>query len=204
VKAVDGEVHATGWVDQATDRGAHIWRLAKSGTLGFSFGYLIPEGGSVKRADGVREIHKLDVFEVSATPAPMNNDTRVLSTKAVEDDEDQDGIPTHPALERMLIEEGLITRPTSAAAYQRADADATFTGTGPNGHRDAKAIDPRLAAEVKMLNDAFARAEKVASPTATTRIYPEAHSDALQTAEPDTKSLPTKSTGPIQVATFEC
>ena len=58
---------------------------ARSYTLGFSFGYLIPDGGSVKRADGVREIHRLDVFEVSAAPAPMNNGTRVLSTKALDE-----------------------------------------------------------------------------------------------------------------------
>ena len=42
VEAVDGEVVASGWVDQSTDRGAHVWRLAKAQTLGFSFGYLIP------------------------------------------------------------------------------------------------------------------------------------------------------------------
>ena len=40
---------------------------------------------AVKRADGVREIRELDVFEVSATPTPMNGDTRVLSTKALHD-----------------------------------------------------------------------------------------------------------------------
>ena len=84
VKAAAGEVVASGWVDQSTDRGQHVWRLAKSGTLGFSFGYLIPDGGAVKRADGVREIRKLDVFEITATAAPMNPDTRVLATKALE------------------------------------------------------------------------------------------------------------------------
>jgi phage head maturation protease len=85
VHEVDGEVVAEGWVDQDTERGQQVWRLAKCGTLGFSFGYLIPDCGAVKRADGVREIHQLDVFEVSATAAPMNNGTRVLSTKAVDE-----------------------------------------------------------------------------------------------------------------------
>lgn len=79
-REVNGEVVASGWVDQDTERGRETWRLAKSGTLGFSFGYLVTD--SVKRGD-IREIRKLDVFEVSATPAPMNNRTRVLSTKAV-------------------------------------------------------------------------------------------------------------------------
>jgi phage head maturation protease len=83
VKEVNGEVVATGWIDQGTPRGRETWRLAKSATLGFSFGYLTID--AVKRADGVREIRKLDVFEVSATPTPMNNRTRVLSTKAVDE-----------------------------------------------------------------------------------------------------------------------
>ena len=50
-----------------------MWRLAKTGALGFSFGYLI--GKAAKRADGVQVITELDVFEVSATPTPMNNQT---------------------------------------------------------------------------------------------------------------------------------
>jgi Caudovirus prohead serine protease len=83
VKAVAGEVVASGWVDQTTERGAQVWRLMKSGILGFSFGYLITN--SVERADGVREIRGLDVFEVSATPTPMNGATRVLSTKSLID-----------------------------------------------------------------------------------------------------------------------
>ncbi len=53
-----------------------------NGTLGFSFAYLIVD--AVKRADGIREIRKLDVFEISATATPMNTATRVLSTEAVD------------------------------------------------------------------------------------------------------------------------
>jgi hypothetical protein len=34
---------------------------------------------------GIREIRKLDVFEISAVPAPMNAETRVLATKAIDD-----------------------------------------------------------------------------------------------------------------------
>ena len=81
-----GEVSVTGWIDQSTERGADAWRLVKSGVLGFSFGYMITD--SIKRADGVRLIRALDVFEVSATTTPMNGDTRVLSWKsaAIEDD----------------------------------------------------------------------------------------------------------------------
>lgn len=83
VEAVNGEVVADGWIDQTTRRGKDAWRLVKSDTLGFSFGYMIVN--AVKRADGVREIQELDVFEVSATPTPMNHDTRVLGWKSTEE-----------------------------------------------------------------------------------------------------------------------
>jgi HK97 family phage prohead protease len=79
------EVIASGWVDRDTERGREVWRLMKSGTLGFSFGYLIPDGGSNDRKGGGRHITQLDVFEVTATPTPMNNDTRVVSTKAIDE-----------------------------------------------------------------------------------------------------------------------
>ena len=78
-KAVSGEVHVSGWIDQATPRGREAWRLVKSGVLGFSFGYLVPDGGATKRADGIREIHELDVFEISACSTPMNGMTRVTA-----------------------------------------------------------------------------------------------------------------------------
>lgn len=81
-KAINGEVHVEGWVDQSTPRGADAWRLVKSGTLGFSFGYLIPEGGATKNTHGGLNITALDVFEVTATPTPMNNDTRVTGWKS--------------------------------------------------------------------------------------------------------------------------
>ena len=179
VKAVDGEVLAEGWIDQDTERGRHAWRIAKSGTLGFSFGYLIPDGGAVKRADGVREIHKLDVFEVSATPTPINNGTRVLSTKGLEDD-DPDRVPTEAELERRMIELGLITEPATAEQYRRADP--VLTGQGPNGNAETKAIRDQW------------RDDMVQLLTASTGEY--------QTKAE--KSLPATTAEPIKVASFEC
>lgn len=81
-KAVNGEVHAAGWIDQSTERGKQAWRLVKSGTLGFSFGYLI--GDAVKRDDGIREIRELDVYEISACSTPMNASTRVTAWKSAD------------------------------------------------------------------------------------------------------------------------
>jgi hypothetical protein len=48
----NGEVIVTGQVDMAGPRGDETWRLVKSGTLSFSFGYLIPDGGATKRPGG--------------------------------------------------------------------------------------------------------------------------------------------------------
>jgi len=82
-RVVNGEVSVTGWVDQGAQLGADAWRLVKSGTLGFSFGYLITS--STKRADGGRHITGMDVFEVTASHAPMNGDTRVLGWKSADE-----------------------------------------------------------------------------------------------------------------------
>jgi HK97 family phage prohead protease len=81
-RVVKGEVAVSGWIDQSTPVGADAWRLVKMGTLGFSFGYMIPDGGAAPRKGGGLHITELDVFEVTATPTPMNNDTRVLGFKA--------------------------------------------------------------------------------------------------------------------------
>ena len=85
VKAVGAEVHAAGHVDLDTARGRQVWRLMKAGSVGFSFGYLIPEGGAKARPGGGRRITQLDVFEITVTPSPMNADTRVLATKALDE-----------------------------------------------------------------------------------------------------------------------
>lgn len=82
-KNVNGEVVVNGWIDQSIKRGEQIWRLVKSGTLGFSFGYLITS--STKRKGGGRHITGLDVFEATATSIPMNGDTRVLSWKSADE-----------------------------------------------------------------------------------------------------------------------
>jgi len=57
-----------------------VWRLVKANAVGLSFGYLVKRD---RRSDGVRELLDLDLFEVSLTPAPINADTRVLSTKSM-------------------------------------------------------------------------------------------------------------------------
>jgi HK97 family phage prohead protease len=135
-KAVDGEVHASGWIDQSTDNGRHAWRLVKSGTLGFSFGFLIVK--SADRADGGRHITELDVFEVTATPTPMNNDTRVIGWKQAEQQ-------AFAALEQRIkaletfVEEGLDKRILDTAK----EADAATP----------RVVDPLLARSRQAIKD---------------------------------------------------
>lgn len=93
VRVANGEVIVKGWVDQSIPRGEEAWRLVKSGTLSFSFGFLIPAGGATKRPGGRFHIKELDVFEISVVPvAPANNDTRVLSFKGLEASELSDSV----------------------------------------------------------------------------------------------------------------
>src|SRR4051812_24124492 len=91
VKAENGEVIVSAWIDRDIPRGREVWRLVKSGTLGFSFGYLITD--AIKRANGDREIRGLDIFEISATATPMNRGTRVLDWKSTEQPEPEP-VPT--------------------------------------------------------------------------------------------------------------
>jgi HK97 family phage prohead protease len=81
-----GEVSVTGRVDLDSPRGPEVWRLIKSGSIGFSYGYLVSE--AEPRQGRGRNITAMDIFEVSVTPAPANADTRVLSWKSLGADPD--------------------------------------------------------------------------------------------------------------------
>ena len=54
----------------------------KQNAVALSFGYLVT--ADHKRADGVRELHGIDLFEISITPNPANADKRIVSTKALD------------------------------------------------------------------------------------------------------------------------
>jgi hypothetical protein len=97
--------------------GKEAWRSFKSRAIGFSFGYLIPDGGFTPRPGGGRLITALDVFEVTATPTPMNNDTRVLSTKGI-----SAGDPMLDALNRVFANADEVHRKQVAADALREKA----------------------------------------------------------------------------------
>ena len=71
------------------------WRSVKRGRIGLSFGYLVNREKRGK--DGVNELLDLDIFEVTLTSVPANADARVLTTKAIED-EDAERIRTIAAM----------------------------------------------------------------------------------------------------------
>ena len=108
-KNVAGEVVVEGWVDQGTERGREAWRLVKSGTMGYSFGYLVNKAS--KMPDGTRLITKLDIHEISACVSPMNADTRVLSSKSRDAArarrEDPNHVPSHAELLAREVQLGL-------------------------------------------------------------------------------------------------
>jgi Escherichia/Staphylococcus phage prohead protease len=64
---------------EESETAKQVWRLMKANSVGLSFGYMVLEDG--KGADGARELNKLDLFEVTITPAPANADTRFISLK---------------------------------------------------------------------------------------------------------------------------
>ena len=78
----DAGLVVAGEVDRATDEGQQVWRSIKSGTAGFSIGYM-SEGRS--REGGGRIITEVDLLEISATSTPMHPATRALSWKSADD-----------------------------------------------------------------------------------------------------------------------
>jgi phage head maturation protease len=119
-RVVGSEVVVDGWIDQKAKLGADGWRLVKSGVLGFSFGYLITAGE--QRKGGGRHITGMDVFEVTATHAPMNGDTRVLGWKSARETLDSELQEVKARLEK--VEKALEDQESSAETAQEPQARA--------------------------------------------------------------------------------
>lgn len=82
LREADEGLYVRGQLDiQDSEVAREAWRLMKGNAVSLSFGYLA--GIEEKNDAGVLELADLDVFEISITPAPMNPDTRILSTKGV-------------------------------------------------------------------------------------------------------------------------
>lgn len=76
----DHGLQVSGRVDLDEELGRKVWKSLKRGRIGFSFGFLTVK--SRDREDGGKDLLELDVVEISVTASPMNNRTRVLSTKS--------------------------------------------------------------------------------------------------------------------------
>ena len=76
----DDGLEVAGHIDLDDEQGRKVWKQLKANRLGFSFGYVTTR--SEKRGDGGLNLLELDIYEVSATPSPANNRTRILSTKS--------------------------------------------------------------------------------------------------------------------------
>ena len=68
-----------GEVDRSETEGKQAWRSIKSGTAGFSIGYMAQ---SRPREGGGRHLTEIDLLEVSVTSTPMHPATRATSWKS--------------------------------------------------------------------------------------------------------------------------
>lgn len=81
MQETDDGLVVKGKVDiEGSDVARQAWRAIKNGSVGLSFGYLATK--KQDRVGGGRDLHEIDVFEISITPAPMHPDTRILEAKS--------------------------------------------------------------------------------------------------------------------------
>lgn len=82
MQETDEGLEVKGQLDlENSEKAREAWRAMKTGSMSLSFGYIATK--QQKGADGVNELHEIDLFEVSVVPAPANADTRFLSLKAI-------------------------------------------------------------------------------------------------------------------------
>jgi uncharacterized protein len=80
-KETDQGLEAAGVLDTSTELGARVYQLVKEGSLSWSIGYVIPDGGS-RRNGKLTELTEVDLAEISAVATPANADARTLSIKS--------------------------------------------------------------------------------------------------------------------------
>jgi hypothetical protein len=83
--------------------------------FGFSFGYVVKS--LRKRKDGGRDLLELDVYEISATPSPMNNRTRLLDAKSLTASPDFDSMSDAELKEHSMAAIKGIDRRNSVSVY---------------------------------------------------------------------------------------
>lgn len=76
-------LEAAGTLDLSTELGKRTYQLIKNGTLSWSIGFVVPEGGRRRRGN-VTEITEVDLAEVSVVATPANRGARTLSIKSAQ------------------------------------------------------------------------------------------------------------------------
>ena len=72
----------TGKLDlENSEQAREAWRAMKTGSMSLSFGFMVNHEGL--GTDGVNELKKVDLFEITVTPSPANADTRFIDMKAL-------------------------------------------------------------------------------------------------------------------------
>jgi uncharacterized protein len=101
---VEKGLYVAGALDLDTSEVAReVWRSMKANRVSLSFGFVTTK--SHERADGVTELHEIDLFEVSIVSAPANADTRILSLKSATTD--TPACPPMPEWQRQWLERSL-------------------------------------------------------------------------------------------------
>jgi len=113
----------------STTRGREAFELLSMGSIGsFSIGYRVPEGGAKSR-DGVRELHLIDLAEVSVVTTPANEHARMRQLKHIEKKSD---------LEQLLRDAGL------ARAAARAVCSHGYAGLNPHSDESLEELADSL------------------------------------------------------------
>lgn len=147
-----GALVATVEYNRRTSKGRDTYEQVKQwyehGEAAFSIGYRVPADGATRRADGVRVIHRLDLFEVSPVLHGAHPMTRALEVKAAATPGmEYKATPTPVELEAVKDEDrikvaGLALKAADTSRVlliQRAledDDPAAGTWEFPGGHRE--------------------------------------------------------------------
>jgi hypothetical protein len=122
MKETDAGLYVEGKLDiHENEIAREALRSMKAGAMSLSIGYLVT--ADHKREDGIRELHGIDLFEVSIVPHPASPDTRVLSMKSAPP-LDLLGSSLDPSnLEQLQAEfeqatKGIETRPLRIASFE--------------------------------------------------------------------------------------
>lgn len=103
MRAAEAGLVAAGKIDREADHGEQSWRSIKSGSAGFSIGFM---SESRPRKGGGRELTSIDLLEISITSKPMHPATRATSWKAAREETDDLGftMPTDAEIRKRATE----------------------------------------------------------------------------------------------------